>query len=203
MAKLTASDGEESDGFGFSVSIGGNFAIVGAPSDNDNGSGSGSAYIYALQDGSWNEVIKLTASDGAANDIFGFSVSISDEIAIVGAYGDDDNEPGSGSAYIYERQGSTWNEAAKLTASDRAGLDRFGYRVSNSGDLAIVGAPGDDDNGADSGSAYIYERQGSTWNEVAKLTASDGAFGDFFGSSISISDDLTIVAAPFDDDNGD
>ena len=100
--------------------------------------------------------VKLTAMDAAASDLFGQSVSISGDYAIVGAFGDDDAGHLSGSAYIFIRSGETWSEQAKITASDAAAGDRFGGSVFISGDYAIVGASGDDDAGEDSGSAYIY-----------------------------------------------
>ena len=98
---------------------------------------------------------KLTASDGAAGNNFGYSVSVSGNVAIVGAY-DDEIGTGSGSAYIYRWKGTSWVEEQKLTASDGAEGDYFGYSVSVSGNVAIVGAYFDDDKGDASGSAYIY-----------------------------------------------
>jgi hypothetical protein len=104
---------------------------------------------------------KLTASDGAAGDRFGSSVSLSGDgsVALVGAYADDDKGTNSGSAYIFTRNGSTWTEQAKLVASDGASDDRFGYSVSLSsdGNTALIGAYLDDDKGTDSGAAYVYE----------------------------------------------
>ena len=205
--KLLASDGASGDLFGYSVSISsdGSTAIVGAAYSNDNGYGTGSAYIYELVKDVWQET-KLLASDGAYNDLFGLSVSISSDgtIAIVGARYDDDNASNSGSAYIYELVGGVWQET-KLTASDGASGDHFGYSVSISSDgtTAIVGAFHDDDNGSNSGSAYIYELVGGVWEET-KLLASDGAGTDMFGISVSISSDgsTAIVGAHTDDDNG-
>ena len=200
VTKLTASDGAYWDHFGSSVSISGDYAIVGAYYHDDNLTNSGSAYIFERSGSSWNQVAKLTASDGAVADYFG-SVSISGDYAIVGAWGDDDNGLDSGSAYIFKRSGSNWNQVAKITASDGAAGDTFGS-VSISGDYAIIGAYGDDDNGLDSGSAYIFKRSGSSWNQVTKITASDGAPNDMFGSSVSISGDYAIVGAFGNDDNG-
>ncbi len=202
QAKLTASDGAASDNFGWSVSISGDYAIVGAYGNDDNGLGSGSAYIFNRVGTTWTQQAKLTASDGAAADQFGFSVSISGDYAIVGAYLNDDNGSNSGSAYIFNRSGSLWSIQAKLTASDGAADDFFGYKVSISGDDAIVGAYENDDNGSRSGSAYIFNRSGSTWTQQAKLTASDAAEADEFGVSVSISGDYAIVGAYVDDDDG-
>ncbi len=202
VAKLTASDGEANDYFGYSVSLSGNRALVGAYHDDDNGSSSGSAYVFEWNGSTWVEVAKLTASDGEARDWFGYSVSLSGDRAFVGAASDDDNGSSSGSAYVFEWNGSTWVEVAKLTASDGAAGDYFGISVSLSGDRALVGASGDDDNGSYSGSAYVFEWNGSTWVEVAKLTASDGEAEAQFGSSVSRSGDRALVGAWLDDDNG-
>ena len=206
VAKLNASDGNQADLFGSGVSISGDTVVVGSYLDDDNGFDSGSAYIYERAgDGTWPEVAKLTASDPDEYDEFGFSVSISGDRVVVGADYDDDNGSASGSAYIFERNGKgTWSEVAKLTASDAAVSDRFGGSVAISGDLVLVGARLDDDNGwSNSGSAYVYERDGKgTWSEMAKLTASDGAENDWFGYSVSISDNQAVIGSKFDNDNG-
>jgi hypothetical protein len=203
--KLTASDGAARDNFGVCVSISGDVAIVGS---RYAGFRSGSAYVFRFDEtkleDSWVQEDKLTASDGAGGDYFGVSVSISGDVAIVGASGDDDNGGGSGSAYVYRRDpvSLSWMEEAKLTASDGAGGDWFGYSVSISGDAAIVGAFLDDDNGSASGSAYVFGLAGGSWMEEAKLTASDGTGSEFFGYSVSISGDVAIVGERFGDDNG-
>ena len=196
--KLTASDGANFDYFGISVAISGDTALVGASSDDDNGTDSGSAYIYQRDgDGNWSEVAKLTASDGEEYDRFGTSVALSGNTALVGAYLSDDNNTDSGSAYIYQRQADgSWSEVAKLIASDGAEEDRFGHSVAISGNTALVGASSDHDNGDDSGSAYIYQRQiNGSWSEVAKLTASDAATYDYFGLSVALSGEIALVGA--------
>jgi len=118
----------------------------------------------------------------------------------VGADYDEANGIISGSAYIYQFDGVSWQET-KLSASDGAAYDYFGISVAISGDTAIVGAYGDDDNGSSSGSAYIYQFDGGSWQET-KLTASDGATYDEFGNSVAISGDTAIVGAYYADDNG-
>jgi len=200
QAKLTASDPVTLDFFGFSVSISGDTAIVGA-SGSLFGSGPGFAYVFVRSGTTWTEQAKLTASDAAAGDFFGFSVSISGDTAIVGAHGNDDTGSRSGSAYVFVRSGTTWTEQAKLTASDPATLDDFGFSVSLSGDRAIVGARLDDDAGGNSGSVYIFDFDGTSWTQT-KLTASDATAGDQFGRSVSISGDRAIVGALLDDDAG-
>jgi len=200
--KLIASDGATGDCFGFSVSIDGDYAIIGAKYDDDNGSNSGSAYIFKRESTSWTEQAKLLASDRAVHDWFGWSVSIDGDYAIIGARYDDDNGIGSGSAYIFIRSGTSWSQQAKLLASDGAEWDQFGYSVSIDGDYAIIGAKYDDDNGKDSGSAYIFKRDGTSWSQQAKLLASDGALGDAFGFSVSIDGDYAIIGARWNCDNG-
>ena len=207
QAKLTASDGAASDYFGYSVSISGDYAIVGAYGDDDNGYSSGSAYIFQKPVDGWTnmtETAKLIASDGAASDYFGQSLSISGDAVIVGAYQDDDNGSSSGSAYIYEWMGTEWVQQAKLNASDGAEDDDFGRSVSISGDCAIVGAEGDDDNGSYSGSAYIFQKPANGWtnmSETAKLVASAGENWDSFGRAVSIFENGAIVGAYRGDDD--
>jgi len=196
FAKLVASDGLAGDVFGWSVAISGNTAIIGAPNDDDHGSNSGSAYLFDVSTGTL--LAKLVASDGAADDRFGESVAISGNTAIVGAYWDDDRGGASGSVYLFDV--TTGAQLAKLVASDGAAGDEFGRSVAISGNTAIVGAYGDDDHGSNSGSAYLFDV--ATGTQLAKLIASDGAGGDFFGSSVSISGSTAIVGARRPDGHG-
>jgi len=201
QAKLTAGDGASSDYFGYSVSISGDYAIVSAYLNDDNGSNSGSAYIFKRDGVSWTQQEKLTASDGASLDYFGKSVSISGDYAVVGAYGNDDNGSQSGSAYIFIRSGSSWTQQEKITANDAAANDAFGYTVSISGDYAVVGAYGDDNVGSSSGSAYIFNRSGSSWSQQAKLTADDAADNDNFGRDVAIDGNNAVIGVMYDDDD--
>jgi hypothetical protein len=193
LFKLTASDGAAGDEFGRSVAVSGTTAIVGA---NGDGSFTGSAYLFNTQTGV--QIAKLTASDAAINDRFGYAVAISGTTAIVGALGNDDNGSSSGSAYLFDT--ITGNQLAKLTASDAAAADFFGWSVAISGNTAIIGAWGDDDAGSSSGSAYIFDTM--TGNQIAKLAASDAGAGDSFGFSVAISGNRAIVGAWVNDDSG-
>ena len=198
--KITADDGSFGDNFGYSVAIEGETAIVGAYSDDGNGS----AYLFHWDGASWVQQQKITASDGAANDYFGRSVAIDAGRAIVGAYLDDDNGEASGSAYLYHWDGNSWAEQQKIVASaphPGAPGDWFGYSVSISGDKALVGAFGDDDEATLEdrlGSAYLFQwNEGALqWEQVARITASDGQGGDDFGWSVSIIGDQAIIGAP-------
>ncbi len=196
QTKLTAGDGVAGDFFGYSVSIDGDYVIVGAHQDDDNGINSGSSYVFHRNGSSWTQEAKLTASDGAKVDNFGSSVSVSGARAIVGAHLDDDNARESGSAYVFHRSGSSWSEEDKLTASSSAPLDRFGASVSISGDRVIVGAHRGDHNGTDSGAAYVFRRNGTSWTIETRLTPNDGSAGDLFGFSVSIGGNYSLVGAP-------
>jgi len=256
QAKLLASDGVTGDDFGRSVSLSGDTALIGAYYDDDNGEHSGSAYVFTRTGTTWTQQAKLLASDGAADDWFGESVALDGDTALIGAYGDDNNGPGYGSAYVFTRTGTTWTQQAKLflssdvggfgcsvsldgdtaligviseienetiyssayvftrtgttwtqqaklLASDGAALDLFGWSVSLSGDTALIGAENDNDNGFWSGSAYVFARTGTTWTQQQKLLASDGAFGDSFGVSVSLSGGTALIGALYDSDKGD
>jgi hypothetical protein len=206
VAKLTASDGAASDEFGISVSVSGNTAVVGSYYDDDKGSNSGSAYVFQYSDANgWVQVAKLTASDGAASDRFGQSVSVSGSTAVIGSHMDDDKGSYSGSAYVFQYSDANgWVQSAKLTASDGAELDFFGWSVSVSGNTAVIGSTQDDDKGDSSGSAYVFQYSDANgWVEIAKLTASDGAANDSFGVSVSVSGSTAVIGSHMDDDKGD
>jgi hypothetical protein len=190
VVKLSADDGAADDAFGYSVSISGETAAVGAAADDTR---RGSAYVYRWSGSAWVQEAKLSADDGVADDNFGWSVSVSGEIVVVGARSEENNR---GSAYVYRRSGGAWVQEAKLTAGDGVTGDIFGHSASISGQTVIVGAYGDE---GGRGSAYVYGWNGSTWAQVAKLTAGDGEASDYFGASVSISGDIAVVGAVGDE----
>ena len=200
--KLLASDKQASDYFGYSVAISGNIAIVGASGEETGGSRAGAAYIFERDSsGTWTQTQKLLASDKETNDKFGCSVAISGDLAIVGAYGEGTGGAHAGAAYIFERDSSgTWTQTQKLLASDKQTIDRFGYSVAISGNIAIVGAYRENTGGSDAGAAYIFERDSSgTWTQTQKLQASDKQASDYFGISVAISANIAIVGASGED----
>jgi hypothetical protein len=201
--KLLASDGAAGDLLGYSVGISGDAVVAGASRDDDNGVDSGAAYVFRLQGGAWFEEEKLLAADGAAGDHFGWSVAISGDRALAGADLADGVGADSGSAYVFARSGGTWSQQAKLTASDGAALDRFGWAVALDGDVAIVGAP-QETGGSATGSAYIFRKApaGPGWNQEAILQASNGLGNNEFGTSVAIDGDVAIVGAAVDDGAG-
>jgi hypothetical protein len=136
------------------------------------------------------QAAKLVAGDGVANDRFGFSVAISGDTLVAGARHGDSFR---GAAYVFTRTGTAWSEQAKLTAGDAVENGEFGISVDISGDTIVVGADSGD---SSPGAAYVFVRSGATWSERAKLTASDGAADELFGSSVAIDGDTAVVGAP-------
>lgn len=188
--KLIGSDTNANDAFGYSSSISGKVVLVGAYGVDDNGFNAGAAYLFRFNGIDWKQEAKLVPPDNAAGDEFGLSVSLSGNVAFIGARLDDDGGSDSGSAYVYAYDSSTgtWSQEQKLTASDAATNAFFGHSVATNGRVAVIGAWGDNHAGLASGAAYIFEYDSSmgTWNEKAKLVASDAAALEFFGKSVAI-----------------
>lgn len=200
IAKLTADDAAEGDEFGSRVSLSGDTAVIGAPLDYDAGFNSGSAYVFCEVGDVWQQIAKLTGKDTAVSDLFGGSVSVDGDTAVIGAAADDDGGDASGSAYVFREDGGVWQQIAKLTANDAAAGDRFGVSVSIDGDTIIVGSQLDSHAGLRGGSAYVFREVGGMWQQIAKLTADDAANGDDFGQSVSIDGDTAVIGAWLDDD---
>ncbi len=157
----------------------------------------------------WTEGVKLTASDAGANDLFGYSVAVSGDVVVVGAYGEDTEGTDAGAAYVFQRMkngADAWGEVIKLTAADAAANDQFGFAVAVSGDVIVVGAPYEDEEGPNAGAAYVFQRMkegDDAWGEVTKLMASDAETLDIFGRSVAVSGDVIVVGAMGEDDEGD
>jgi hypothetical protein len=194
--KLTASDGAPGDNFARCVAVDGDTVVVGASQKN---SSAGAAYVFTRNQGgpdNWGEVRKLTASDAAAHDSFGYSVAVDGDTVVVGA---DLGNNGAGAAYVFARnQGGpdNWGEVRRLIASDPGGSNRFGAAVAVDDDTVVVGAWG---NNTYRGAAYVFARnQGGpdNWGEVRKLTASDAEVLDIFGFDVALTGDTVVVGAP-------
>ena len=201
--KLTAgATAGPNDEFGRAVSVDGDTILVGAPFEDDAFLNQGAVYVF-LRTGSWALQQRLVASDPGFGEEFGFSVSLQFDTAAIGASRDDDIADNAGAAYIFERAGVLWSQKAKLTASDAAAGDEFGQALSIDNDSLVVGALLDDDGGADSGSAYVFQKSGGVWvdaTEDVKLVAVDAAAGDEFGASVALDATRIAVGTPFDDE---
>ena len=195
---VSPSGGDTTIDFGWSLCMQGDYALVGAINDNDLGDSSGSVYVFKNDGSTWNLEQKLLPADGKAYAYFGYCISIYNDMAVIGARCDNY----IGAAYIYKLDGSTWIEEQKLVSADGTSGDYFGRSVSMDEDYLIVGAHCDDDNGEDSGSAYIFKYDGSSWIQHAKLIASDGEPEEEFGSAVSINGDHALIGVKFDSENG-
>ncbi len=190
--KVLADDPSENNLFGSTVAIDGDTMVVGAQYDGDPQIGA--AYVFVRSGTTWSQQAKLTASDGMGQEWFGIAVSISGDTVVIGSVLD---EVESGSAYVFVRSGTTWTEQQKLRASDGVTEDWFGESVTIDGDTAIIASTGHNDS---AGAAYVFVRSGTTWTQEQKLTASDTAPSDIFGSAVSISGDTALIGARGNDD---
>ena len=193
MQKLGADNPGSYKRFGWSVAISGTYAAVGARGENTGGNNSGAAYIFQLNGNSWQQIDKVSEGSGAAeDDEFGQSIAMDGDVLVVGAWGDDGEQ---GAAYIYHRNGASWQLAERLDPAESGSGDFFGCSVAVSGNTVVVGAPGADVNGTGTGAVYVYERSGNTWTRTARFNGSNGGSGDAFGYSVALSGDRLIVGA--------
>jgi hypothetical protein len=208
--RLLASDPKVFDHFGWSVTSSGdgNIIAVGAPfADQGANADQGSADIFLRSGSKWIQQQKVTSSDGAAFDRFGWSLSISGDgkTMVVGApYHKVSGKSEQGAAYVFARNGGQWTQQQELTASDGSVGDRFGCSVSISsdGNIIVIGAPfADVDNRNDQGSAYVFVQNKGQWIQKQKLTALNGSLNDHFGQSVSISGSGNVTVSGAHDKN--
>ena len=194
---LTATDAATNDRFGNDVDIDGDVILVGAHKSDDNGSNSGSFYAFRFESGPelWGDGIKITASDAAADDMFGWRVSVSGDVALVAA-----NTQGivldSGAAYVFRYDGAVWNEEQKLTPpAEAADPSEFAIDVAVDGSVAVVGAFADKRLSIRTGAAYVYSFDGASWIQQASVVASNGLSDDAFGLAVELSGDVALIGA--------
>ena len=138
---------------------------------------------------------KLTASDASGLAYFGSSVALDGNVAVVGAHFEGGAGFWAGAAYVFRHNGTQWVEEQKLTGGDTEAFDFFGAAVAVENDVIVVGAPGD---GGETGSAYVFGYNGTTWMEEQKLTLSETSLG--FGAPLSLDGNVLLVGEPADDD---
>ena len=203
-AKLTAPNAAVGDLFGVSVAIDAETAVIGASGKTERGdAAAGAAYVFTLSGGAWTAQQKLLPDISAPDNFFGAAVAVSGDTALIGSFGDDIGaNANQGAAVVFVRSGSTWTKQEKLTAADGSADDKFGIAVALSGDTAVIGAIGDDVNGADQGSAYVFSRAGVTWSQQPRLLDALGETDDKFGAPVAISGDTVLIGASFDDIGG-
>lgn len=208
LAFLKPGDTTSFDEFGAAVALQGGRAVIGAPNGPGLTANAGRAYVFQrspLGGSIWNEIDVLTADNGDSGDEFGMCAAVDGNRILIGApLADRVQFPiqltNTGFVYVYELQGSSWVQTARIGASDFGSGDQFGTSVALKGDRAIIGAPGDDDAGQDAGAMYVFERQGASWVQVEKLTPPTPAGGDVFGTSVAFNGTVALAGAPGDDD---
>jgi hypothetical protein len=184
--------------FGWGVSIYDQTILVGTSEDRNNNTDgvAGSAYFFTLQNGTWVQSAKVSPSDIKDGDNFGCAVSLYKDYAIIGAFEDDDKGTDAGTSFIYQNVNGTWTMQQKLTASNGAAGDDFGYSVGIYENMAIVGAYHSNKGYSDTGSAYLFTRDGSTWTQTTELVADDPAYNDQLGWFVSITNGWAIAGDP-------
>jgi len=192
--KLLAADGAANSLFGYSVTITGDYAIVGARCDGENGEQAGAAYVFRWEDEHWIQKQKLTASDAAAGDQFGISVSADANHCVIGAPGSGD----TGSAYVFGLDDESWLQQDKLITADANTAARFGTAVGMDDGIVVVGADNDDGAKSGSGAAYVFVSNGGGWTQQARLNPLDGESQDNFGNAVSICGDCIVVGVCYD-----
>ena len=212
IKKLTPTVAQPSNYFGCSVAAAGDVVIVGAKAGDSNAA-VGAAYIFERNIGgtnTWGEVKKLVPSDGNPEDLFGVSVAVAGDVAVVGAMMDNGSGEISGAAYVFERNiggVNNWGEVIKLTATDAGTNGRFGASVAVAGDVVIVGASTEDANGIlNSGAAYVFERNANggtnNWAQVKKILPHDAQANDYFGNSVAVAGDVAVIGADTENKSG-
>lgn len=200
--KLIASDGEDGDQFGTSVSIYDTVAVIGSYGDDEGGSNTGSVYVYHFDGTGWNPVQKLNGSFPAQDDFFGYTVDVYKDRIAAGVYLDDDSGINSGSVYIFNHNGTTWSMEQKINPSNGASGDSFGFSLSLNDSLIAIGAYGKNGVAIATGAVYVFKRNGTVWSQQQMLTAPDGGQDDWLGFSCAIEGNTLVAGAFHDDDLG-
>jgi hypothetical protein len=191
--RILASDSAAYDKFGYSVSISGDTAVIGATGTNNTPgtTSKGAVYVFIRSGGTWVQSQKLTSPTDNNNSKFGWCVSLLGDVLVVGDPYDNAHDVISGAVFIFTRTGNSWSHNTTLYIPDGAQLDYFGKSVSISGSTIVVGARD---------TAYVYVYAGATWQQEQQLTSSDSVAGDAFGYSVVVSGDTVVIGAPYDDD---
>ena len=196
--KLTADDGALFDNFGAAVGLDSHTVVIGANGATVNGNpAQGAAYVFTKSNGTWTQVQKLTANDGAAYDNFGLSIAIKGSTILVGSpRATVGSNLAQGAVYVYTRTNGTWNFTQKVTGSDGAAQDSFGESVAIGRGAALIGAYGATVNGhPGQGAAYIFTNSNNTLSEMQKLTADDGGTYFNFGNAVALDGSRALIGA--------
>jgi len=202
QGEFTGDSTSSGDVFGWSVAISGDTVAVGAKFDDDGGTNVGQVFVFTRSGTSWSQQAKFYHSSAAAADLLGSSISIHSDTIAAGAWGEDTSGSTSGAVYVFVRSGTSWTQQAKLKASNAGATDNLGYSVSVRDDLIISGAPYEDTTATDAGSAYIFERSGTSWTQKKQIQAANAGSSDRFGWSVGVSEPYFVIGAHFEDTSG-
>lgn len=210
--KFTAASPDGGGHYGSAIAMDNDVLVIGAKDDDEGGSEAGAAYVYRLVDGHWINEIKLIASDTIDFAGFGDAVAIDDDVIVVGAPRQNETlkQGGTivhiGAVYVFRFDGQDWVEEARLITSDFFIFDELGKAVAIDGDRIIAGAHHEGtacDESKDpvilqncrSGAAYVFEYDGKTWSETAKIVPSDAHTQNRFGSAIALTGDVAVIGS--------
>ena len=202
QTKIQASDPDQYDRFGISVSIDGDTVVVGSYLEDAGGSSAGAAYVFTRSGTTWSQQAKLVASDAQAYDEGGQNVAIAGDTIVVAAPFEDTGGTQAGAVYVFTRSGTTWSQQAKIQASDKSEQDIFGISTAINGDTIVVGATLSYSSPSAGGAAYVFTRSGTSWSQQAKLQSSDVENSDHFGISVAIDGDTMVAGAYLEDTGG-
>jgi hypothetical protein len=204
-ARLQSSDIQHFDGFGQALALDGDTALIGASVAAGNSAiRSGAAYVFVRKNGVWTEQAKLAAMDGSLFDYFAQSVSLSGDIALIGARYKNSVGENEGAAYVFRRSAQTWMQEAKLSIQAPQSFDELGAAVALNGDTALVGAPGRDLGlNFDCGSVFVFQRSASTWTQRQQLAGAQSTSGARLGQALAYSNNTALIGAPYDLDAND
>jgi hypothetical protein len=191
--KLTQNDPMMNHFFGSCVAATDEFILVGTRWDDDLGDQAGAAYVFRWTGDTWVQEDKLRASDGVENDYFGRDVAIEGEWIAVGADGHDGFAARGGAVYMFRREGGAWVQRQKLGAADIGSHWELGQSVDMDGSLLVAGAEEANGTVEESGAAYVYRLEGSTWTEIAKVWPAEGEQYAYFGNAVGIEGPVIAV----------
>lgn len=191
--RLVADDGGSGDAFGNAIALEGSVALIAAKGATVNGNTlQGKVYVFVTSGDEWAQQQTLVAPDGAGNDLFGQSVALDGDIALVGAPTFTYNFQHNGWVYAYANVGGTWEQTQKIVPNDSTQGDQFGYAVGLSGDTALISTTG---NQFSHGAAYVFENDAGTWTQMQRMSPADSASGDEFGNALALSGTTAIIGA--------
>ena len=181
--------------FGWSVAIDGDRLAVSAWADIVDEEQAGAVYVYREEKGQWRLEARVVPPEPQPAHQFGRDIELEENVLIVGAPGDDGEEPDQGAVFVYHQYDFDWNYTGKFIAPDGGEGDGLGTQVAMALPWFAAGAHGHDEDGWDAGVVYLW-RLDEYWSLHTRLIPSDLAVGDWFGYSPALEGDRLVVGSP-------